>query len=130
MKGHALSRPSAQARLQAIAVVAVALFTLSVQGAWAAAPVNDNYADATPISALPFSASVDLTNATIEPGEPTTCSVWETSAWYTFTPSVDEQIAVSHNEGGFLGAARATTTGRSSGSGARPLPWARCTTRR
>src|SRR5687767_3614500 len=49
-------------------------------------PANDNFADAEEIGALPFSATVDNTDATNELGEPSGCSV-NRSVWYSFTPA-------------------------------------------
>ena len=50
-------------------------------------PANDNFANAEEIGGLPFSASVDNTNATIESGEPGTCGSLFRSVWYSFTPT-------------------------------------------
>ena len=50
-------------------------------------PVNDNFADATQFSSVPFSANVDLTAATTEPGEPQAGGTFPPSAWYAFTPT-------------------------------------------
>jgi hypothetical protein len=51
-------------------------------------PSNANFANATPISSLPFSQTVDLSMATTEPGEPTyTCNTVSQSVWYSFTPT-------------------------------------------
>src|SRR6266487_1571991 len=37
-------------------------------------PGNDNFADATPFSAIPFAGSIDMAAATVESSEPTDCS--------------------------------------------------------
>jgi PKD domain len=51
-------------------------------------PVNDDFADAIAFTSVPFSASPDLTAATVEPGEPMACSSnFTQSAWYAFTPT-------------------------------------------
>ena len=51
-------------------------------------PPNDNFADAIPFTTVPFSASEDLTGATLEPGEPMACGAsFAGSAWYAFTPT-------------------------------------------
>lgn len=52
-----------------------------------AAPANDNFASATPVSSLPFADSGDLNGATTEPGEPQTCNSQAQTVWYKFTPS-------------------------------------------
>lgn len=50
-------------------------------------PSNDDFADATAFSSVPFSDSQELTAATVEPGEPVSCGASFTqSAWYAFTP--------------------------------------------
>jgi PKD repeat protein len=51
-------------------------------------PPNDNFADATPISAAPFADSADMALASTEPGEPTDCSYGSPSVWWAFTPAV------------------------------------------
>jgi hypothetical protein len=51
-------------------------------------PANDDFADATSFSAVPYSDAPDLTAATLEPGEPTACGAGATrSVWYAFTPT-------------------------------------------
>jgi hypothetical protein len=66
--------------------------TVSYDVQQALAPTNDDFANATAISTLPFSHTVDLTAATVEQDEPTSsCWIWsgfaQKSAWYTFTPT-------------------------------------------
>ena len=60
-------------------------------------PANDNFADAVAITSLPFNASVDNTNATIEPGEPQACSSLFRSAWYSFVPTENMALRVGVN---------------------------------
>jgi PKD repeat protein len=57
----------------------------------AAAPANDSFAQAIPIdvSALPYNAIVDNTEATTEPGEPWGCGPSQHTVWYSMTPDVD-----------------------------------------
>jgi len=55
--------------------------------AQALAPDNDHLANAATIPALPFSRSVDLSEATLEPGEPQTCEPADRTVWYSFVPS-------------------------------------------
>jgi len=52
-------------------------------------PPNDDFADATSIGSVPFSGSFDLTAATLEENESSTCFGWssQATAWYTFTPA-------------------------------------------
>src|SRR6266581_4623664 len=66
------------------------------------APSNDNFADATVITASPFSSTVDITDATVEPGEPTSsCSAFASgkTIWYTFTPAVTGVLSATANAG-------------------------------
>jgi len=59
-------------------------------------PANDNFANAETINSLPFSATVDNTNATIEPGEPQDCGGSRfRSVWYSFSPSENTEIRMS-----------------------------------
>jgi len=73
----------------------IAVFTFSslvfIQSgtALAAVPANDDFANATPISALPFSDSGDLNGTTIESGEPQPCITEAQSLWYAFTPAAN-----------------------------------------
>lgn len=63
-------------------------------------PANDGFANAEVITSLPFTGTVDNTNATIEPGEPSGCGSLRRSAWYTFTPA--ENMAVRLDMSGAL----------------------------
>jgi len=62
-------------------------------------PPNDNFAAATSIPVLPFDATVDLTAASLEAGEPTTPSCASgpltSTAWYRFTPTQTGSISAS-----------------------------------
>jgi PKD repeat protein len=51
----------------------------------AAPPDNDNFASAQNITAFPFNTTVDLTEATSEPGEVPYCELMDKSVWYSFT---------------------------------------------
>lgn len=62
--------------------------------ALAAAPSNDNFASATTVSPFPFTDSVDVTQATLEAGEPTPCAPSSHTVWYSFTPSSDGAVTV------------------------------------
>jgi hypothetical protein len=54
---------------------------------WKDPPPNDDFADATEVSGLPFETSADTLLATPEPGEEKLCDY--ASTWYTFTPGED-----------------------------------------
>jgi PKD domain len=67
-------------------------------------PGNDNFANATPIGALPHSDDQDLSMATMEPGEPVaSCFTPTATMWYSFTPQTTQWITagVSENGAGF-----------------------------
>ena len=63
-------------------------------------PANDNFANAETITSLPFSATVDNTNATAEPGEPPACTFPFRSVWYSFSPAENMALRVSSPAGG------------------------------
>ncbi len=73
-------------RLLLILVAGLGLATFRAPLAFAQ-PANDDFANATAISGLPFADSGDLNGATIEPDEPQFCAFLEQTVWYVFTPS-------------------------------------------
>ncbi len=78
-------------------------------------PPNDDFGDATEITTLPFSDTVDTTGATREPEEPVApCDFGPLSGtvWYAFTPPESESISASAN-GSFFSAMVAVYTGNS-----------------
>lgn len=81
--------------------VVVGIAALLVPGTAAAAPPpNDNFGSATVIdqSALPFSQSLAIDEATTEVGESSQC-YWGNSqtVWYSFTPSVSGQYRLTRS---------------------------------
>src|SRR5438094_894918 len=76
-------------RVHRLGLAVIAAFALtafaSPPSSLAAPPMNDNFDNATAIS-LPFTDSVDLSEATTEPGEPFFCGAQQT-VWYSFTPA-------------------------------------------
>jgi hypothetical protein len=61
----------------------------------ASAPTNDNFAAATAITSLPYSATIDLSNATVEPNEDiSTCYASSRTVWYRFTPPLREILDI------------------------------------
>jgi len=60
-------------------------------------PPNDDFANATPIGALPFTGNADMTAATVEPGEPATPAGFPIagSAWYVFTAGETKSLTAS-----------------------------------
>ncbi len=65
------------------------------------APSNDNFGNATVIAAVPFSDSVDITDATMEAGERApSCAFGSSSGktvWYTFTPAATGLLSITIN---------------------------------
>jgi len=57
-------------------------------------PANDNFANATVITTLPFDDTVDSATATVEPGEPQNCVYSNNTIWYSFTPAQDMLLHV------------------------------------
>jgi len=73
--------------------------------ALAAPPSNDNFIDAQLISSLPFSATIDMTEAGIEPDEPErSCTNIERSVWYSFVPSESMTVRLSMTGSGISNA--------------------------
>lgn len=61
----------------------------------AAPPSNDDFANATVITSLPFGGTVGITEATIEPGEPIDNSNYQgRTVWYSFTPTADAVVRI------------------------------------
>lgn len=81
----------------------VILLTNNVSPAFAAAPSNDNFSNATVITYTPFIDTVDTTEATLEPGEPQACG-WgfERTVWYTFTPAAQGLYRIDVSGGDYL----------------------------
>lgn len=85
--------------LKRVAILVVALAGLGVVPsgtALAAGLPNDDFANATVISSLPFSDTVDTTTATTEPGEPTGgCGLIPAqTVWYSFTPTSNIAVQI------------------------------------
>lgn len=84
-------------RLVGTLCAAGSLLVLAASPALAAAPSNDTFAGAAAIGAVPFSTSLDTTEATTDADDVsanTDCGAPATDAsvWYSFTPSVDGGI--------------------------------------
>src|SRR5881409_1353197 len=62
-------------------------------GVLAASPTNDAFANAAIVASLPFSDTVDVSDATSEPGEPACTGPPEAQTiWYSYTPSTDQVL--------------------------------------
>jgi PKD repeat protein len=79
------------------ASAAAAVVLMSPSAALADVPPNDDFTNATTISALPFTDTVDATALTREAGEPTACQYSGSigTAWYAFTSTQTESITAS-----------------------------------
>lgn len=87
-------------------------------------PPNDSFSNADTIDQLPFSASVDLTAATIEPSEPQPCYFMDKSIWYKFTP--DEDMVLQADTQGSTINNRNIAVYQSSGPGITDLSFLKC----
>jgi hypothetical protein len=78
-------------------ILALLLVVIGAPSAFAAAPGNDNFVDATVITALPYSDVVDTTEATVEGTDPLPVACGfelQSTVWYSFTPGTDGDLAV------------------------------------
>jgi PKD domain len=112
-------------RPRTVLVVVFALTALVLPGnGIGAPPTNDNFADATSVTSLPFSQTVEVTEATIETGEPVTWFGQSRSVWWSFTPAENTMIRIARapccyqfisvyraDSSGFDGLARISGTG-------------------
>ena len=81
-----------------VTVAALACMFVSAAPANAAEPSNDDFAAATEITQLPFSETVDGSEASVEPGEETVCNGGVASVWYRFTPDRDMSVKAEAND--------------------------------
>ncbi|MFD5831617.1 hypothetical protein [Lentzea sp. NPDC060358] len=72
-----------------IGAAAVLATALTPGAAHAAPPSNDDFADATAITALPFSSTVDTGEATAAEDDPGTCDWGTNSVWFRYTAPAD-----------------------------------------
>ena len=82
------------------AMVLVLILALALPVGVLAAPSNDNFAGATQITNLPYSANVDTTGATFETNEPNPSCGYGYSlktAWLAYTPSADVTLMAQVN---------------------------------
>jgi hypothetical protein len=64
-------------------------------------PGNDDFANATSISSLPFADTVDHTAATTQPSEPSpSCVGLQNTVWYAFTPTTTQSVTARTDQGG------------------------------
>lgn len=88
--------------LTLLLVLAACLF--SVSPVMAAPPANDNFVNAVVISSLPYTNSVDTTEATLQAGEPIPSIVSSTdkTVWYTCTSTASVSLSASVTSGFLL----------------------------
>jgi hypothetical protein len=89
-----------------VAVITAAGLLYSGSTAWAAVPTNDTVAGATPISALPFTATLDTTQATTDAGDASlnaNCGApaTEASVWYTYTAPADGAVVIDVSQSSY-----------------------------
>jgi hypothetical protein len=88
-------RPFRPRSLLTAAVVGLALLSFALPGAAAAsAPGNDDFATATAITSLPFSATVSIGDSTTEPNEPFFCTFMPQTVWYRYQPATSGYVKV------------------------------------
>jgi len=81
-------------RLGTSALAVAAVVALVATPAHAQPPTNDDIANATVIGALPFTDSVDTTEATTAPDDPE-CAGQGATVWYAFTPATTVHVVVA-----------------------------------
>jgi hypothetical protein len=109
-------RSSSQRRIVVVTLMALASLVLAPAGASAAPPVNDDFDDAIEITDLPFSHTVDTSEATHAWDDPSHwwCSADEATVWYSFTPTDDVTIDVDTRGGDYYVATTVWTGNRGS----------------
>jgi hypothetical protein len=77
------------ARIAVAGVIAlmVPAFAAPASAEFSLAVVNDDFAAALPVDALPYANVQDLSTATAEDGEPTSCFGSTRTVWYSYTPT-------------------------------------------
>jgi PKD domain len=104
-------------------VLAAAAALAAPAAALAAPPANDDFANAAAVAALPFSDSVDLAEATMEPGEQPFCGATQT-VWYAFTATDDVVLRATSSGSSFF--STNLVVYRADGSGLGGLSWVTC----
>jgi hypothetical protein len=81
-----------------VATVTLFVFTAlacALPPAWAAAPSNDDLGNASEITALPFTNTIDPSEASAAPDDPYGCSNNYRTVWYRFTPTSAARIVLT-----------------------------------
>jgi hypothetical protein len=97
----------------------------------AAPPANDDIANATPVTAVPFTATQDSLTATQGPSDPTpSCGATSgSSVWYSYTPTADGTILAETSGGDLFPPLITAYAGPPNATAASPLTEAGCSTR-
>jgi len=82
-----------RALLIGVALSVMAALTVAAPTAAFAQPANDSFSSPVAVTGLPFTTTVDTTEATADPTDPTGCSA-NGSVWFTFTPATDMRLQV------------------------------------
>ncbi|MDQ3786430.1 MAG: PKD domain-containing protein [Actinomycetota bacterium] len=90
--------PATARRFGFVAAVVLALGLAVPTVAAAAPPSNDDFDAATAITALPFTAQSDTTEATKAPDDPW-CNYSENSVWFAYTPAEDVMLRATTEAG-------------------------------
>ncbi|MGA8927440.1 MAG: hypothetical protein WB462_14610 [Solirubrobacterales bacterium] len=100
------------------AIVGAALALPGISSAWAQAPPNDTFEQATVISSLPFSQILDTSEATTDSTDAealASCGVpsitFAATVWYEYTPPVDQSLVISTSGSSYSAAGVAVLTG-------------------
>lgn len=85
--------------IRIVTIATVLVLTLSTAFPAYAAPSNDNFADATQITTLPFSVNTDNSGATAETGEANPCGSGfnPSSVWFYYTPPTNVTLTARVN---------------------------------
>lgn len=86
-------------RLSLIAAATMIIALLPAAAALAQPPDNDDFADATIVTEIPFATAMDVAEATTEVGEPLeTCAPFANTVWFELT--LEEELQVMVNSAG------------------------------
>lgn len=89
-----------RSRIKLSLLMAIALVVLLAAPAWAAAPGNDDVANATPITSVPFSETIDTSEATPEDTD-VSCSGGGATVWYSVTLADGRWLQIDTNGSGY-----------------------------
>ena len=85
-----------------LAVLSAMLVFRAAPALAAVPPANDDFDQATVITATPFTDTVDTSAATMAADDPITCGPPSNTMWYAFTPSANETVLADTGGSGFF----------------------------